>query len=105
MGFIVIYITHKNEKQAKHVVRHLLDRKLIACANLYPIKSLYWWKGEIQKDNEVVSLVKTKKENWERVKSEVKKIHPYDVPCIMKFEVSANKAYEDWINSVITIDF
>ncbi|MDA2921899.1 divalent-cation tolerance protein CutA [Patescibacteria group bacterium AH-259-L07] len=100
MGFIVIYITHKNEKEAKKVAHHLLTKKLIVCANLYPIKSLYWWKGEIQKDNEVVSLIKTKKENWERIKSEVKKIHPYEVPCIMKLDVSANKDYEDWIQSV-----
>ncbi|MDA2936115.1 divalent-cation tolerance protein CutA [Patescibacteria group bacterium AH-259-L05] len=100
MGFIIIYITHKDEKEAKHVANHLLDKKLIACANIFPIKSLYWWKGKIQKDNEVVSLVKTQKENWNKVKSEVKKIHPYDVPCIMKLDVSANKDYEDWIKSV-----
>jgi periplasmic divalent cation tolerance protein len=99
MGFIIIYITHKNLEEAKKVAFHLLQKKLIACANFFPIGSAYWWEGKIETSDEVVSIVKTRKENWERVKAEVKKIHPYEVPCIMKIDVEANGDYESWINS------
>ncbi|MBI3623619.1 divalent-cation tolerance protein CutA [Candidatus Pacearchaeota archaeon] len=98
MGFIVVYITHKNMKEAKKVVDHLLNKKLIACVNYFPIESAFWWKGSIAKSKEIVSLVKTRKENWNKIKTEVKKIHPYNTPCIMKFDVEANKDYEKWIN-------
>lgn len=101
MVFIVIYITHKNIKEAKKVTSHLLSKKLIACANFFPIESSYWWKGEIESSNEIVSLVKTKKERWDEIKEEVKKIHPYETPCIMKFEVEANEDYESWLTSEI----
>jgi len=97
MKFIIIYITHKNLKEAKKVAEHLLREKLIACVNYFPIESSYWWKGKIENSKEIVSLMKTKKENWKKVKAEVEKIHPYDVPCIMKIEVEANKEYFDWI--------
>ena len=97
MGFIDIYITNKNQKEADKIVNYLLKKKLIACANTYPIKSQYWWKGKIVKDNEVVALLKTRKENWTKIRDEVKKIHPYDIPCIMKNNVEANKDFEAWL--------
>ncbi len=98
MAFIAIYITHKNMEEAEKVVLYLLKIKLIKCANYFPIKSTYPWKGKIENTNEIVSLLKAKKENWNKIKTEVKNMHPYEVPCIMKFNVEANKEYEDWIN-------
>lgn len=105
MGFIIVYVTNKNLKQAKKIAGHLLEKKLIACANFFPIKSSYWWKGNIENDKEIVSLLKTKKKNWKKIKTEVKKIHPYEIPCIIKLDVKVNKEYKNWINSVNNIDF
>jgi periplasmic divalent cation tolerance protein len=101
MSFIAVYITHGNENEAKKVASHLLEKKLIACVNFFPIESSYWWKGEIENAHEIVSLVKTKKENWEKIKEEVEKTHPYETPCIMKFEVEANENYEKWLKSEV----
>lgn len=99
MGFIIVYITHQNEEEARKVTSHLLEKKLVACGNLFPIQSSYWWEGKIAAEAEVVSIVKTRSQNWEKVRAEVKRIHPYKVPCIMKIEVEANEEYESWINS------
>ena len=84
-------------EEAKKVTSHLLQKKIIACANFFPISSSFWWKGKIDNSNEIVALLKTKKQNWEKVKSEIKKIHSYETPCIMKLDVEANKDYEDWV--------
>jgi len=78
MSFIIIYITHDSEADAKKISKHLLDKRLVACANIFPIKSMYWWKGEITDAVEYVSIVKTPEKNWERIKDEVAKIHPYE---------------------------
>ena len=98
MAFIILYVTHENLKNAQKIASHLLQKKLIACANFFPIKSSYWWKGKIENSEEIVSLLKTRKENWEKVKSEIKKIHPYETPCIIKMNVEANEDYESWVN-------
>src|SRR3989344_7857482 len=98
MSFIAVYITHANLKNAKNICDELLKKRLIACANYFPIKSSYRWKGKIENSDEIVSIVKTRKENWDKVKNEVEKIHPYEIPCIMKFIVEANEDYERWIN-------
>lgn len=97
MNFILIYITHPNMKEAKRVRESLLQERLIACANYFPIESAYWWKGEIANAKEIVSIIKTRKSNWVKVKKAVEAIHPYETPCIMKLEVESNKAYADWI--------
>ena len=43
-------------------------------------------------------LLNTKKENWLKVKTEVKRTHPYKVPCIAKINAEANPDYEKWVN-------
>ncbi|MEK6891546.1 MAG: divalent-cation tolerance protein CutA [Nanoarchaeota archaeon] len=101
MSFIIVYITHKNQLEAEKICNYLLEKKLIACVNYFPIKSSYWWKGKIESSGEIVSIVKTKKSNWSKLKIEVNKIHPYETPCIMKLDVEANEEYEDWINKEI----
>ncbi len=99
MGFILIYVTYPNTEEANKAISHLLKNKLIACANSFSIKATSCWTGKIEECNEIVSILKTKKENWEKVKSEVKRIHSYKVPCIMKLDVDANEEYESWVES------
>jgi periplasmic divalent cation tolerance protein len=101
MGFIVIYITHPDLKTAKKIVAALLEQRLIACANFFPIESAYRWKGKVEHSKEIVSIVKTAKKNWRKVKDEVIKLHPYETPCIMRFDVRANEDYEKWIKAEI----
>src|SRR3990167_7198766 len=90
--FIIIYITYPNLKEAKRVTGILLERRLIACANYFPVASVYRWEGKVENAKEVVSILKTKKTNWTKVKKAVETVHPYEIPCIMKLEVESNKA-------------
>lgn len=94
---ITIYVTHKNQQEADKVIDYLLDKKLIACANFFPIMSRYGWNGKIENQEEIVSLLKTRKENFEMVRDEVLKIHPYKVPCIIRLEGEVNESYGNWI--------
>ena len=94
MTFVMLYVTHKTMEVATKLVNTLLEDKMIACANYFPIQSSYWWNGEIENSNEIVSIIKTKKENWEKVRAKIEEIHPYDIPCIIKINAEANEAYE-----------
>lgn len=94
----LVYITCKDRKEAEKIANHLLRKRLIACANIFPIKSMYWWKGKITKDNEHVMIAKTNNKNFKKVESEVKKLHSYAVPCILRINAAANKDYEQWAN-------
>lgn len=94
---ISIYITCKDEEEARKISLHLVKNRFAACTNMFPIRSLYWWKGELEETDEYVVLVKTIDKNYEKIKKEVKKIHSYEVPCIMKMNVDVNEEYGDWV--------
>ncbi len=93
------YVTCASEKEAEKIARVLLEKRLIACANIAPgIKSLYWWKGKVEKSQETLLLLKTTKQKQERITKEIGKAHSYELPCIEFFEAKANKKCEKWIS-------
>lgn len=99
---ISIYVTCKDEDEAEKIAKKLLEKRLIACANISPIKSLYWWKGKINNDEEVAMIMKTKKGKFEEIKNEIKKIHSYEVPCICSWDIKqVNEEYSKWLDEEI----
>ena len=103
MSFIMIYITHPNEDEAKRIANTLVAEKYVACSNIFPITSAYWWNGAVENEKEWVSIVKSVHENWEAIQLKVTEIHPYEVPCIMKMDVEANEKYEEWIRDSVVV--
>ncbi len=103
MKTIFVYITNPSKEEAVKLARHLLEKKLIACANIFPITSVYRWEGKIAEEGEFVLIGKTFEEKFEKVKTEVEKIHPYKIPCITKIPVEPNKKYLDWLEGEIKI--
>lgn len=101
MNFIFVYITNPTKEEAKKIAKCLLEKKLIACGNIFPISSLYRWEGKIVDENEFVLIAKTIESNFEKVKKEVKEIHSYKIPCIIKIPVSSNKKYFNWLKREI----
>jgi periplasmic divalent cation tolerance protein len=95
--FLIFYITHPDEATAKRIADELLERRLAACANIFHIQSAYWWEGAVQHDGEWVSLLKTRTDLESALEVAVRELHPYQTPCIMRYEVRANAAYEQWI--------
>jgi periplasmic divalent cation tolerance protein len=101
MNLILVYITNPTEDEAKRIAKYLLDKKLIACANIFPIKSMYWWGDEVVSENEYVLILKTTEEKFEIVKNEVEKIHSYETPCIIKIKAEANEKYFKWLGDTV----
>ena len=102
MDLFFIYITNPSQEEAKKIARHLLEKRLIACANFFPITSLYWWEGKITDDSECVMIAKTAKEKWDAVKAEVEKMHPYQVPCIVALPAESNTKFGQWLKEQTT---
>ena len=101
MAFYMGYITHPDQATANRIGRCLVEEKLAACANVFSIRSHYWWQQTIESEDEWVSLVKTTSEKWKALEARVKELHPYEVPCIINWEVNANQAYEDWVKESV----
>ncbi|MBD3261074.1 MAG: divalent cation tolerance protein CutA [Candidatus Altiarchaeales archaeon] len=94
---MLAYITCPSQDEAEKIAGQLIEAKLIACANLFPMESIYRWEGDIQNEQEYVLIAKTSGEKFGELKKRVKKIHPYDVPAILKIPVEGEKEYVDWL--------
>ena len=98
---IFVYITCSSAGEARKISMHLLKNKLVACTNVLPVDSSYWWKGKIESRKEWMIVAKSVKNNFGKIKIEVKKIHSYDVPEIVAVDAEANEEYSHWVMSTL----
>ena len=105
MDKIVIYVTCASLKEAKKISGKLLKLKLVACANIVKgVQSAYWWKGKIERSNEVMLIMKSRKQLFKKIVSEVKKLHSYSVPEIIALPIIAgNPDYLKWIKENVRL--
>jgi periplasmic divalent cation tolerance protein len=101
MNAISLYIPCPDRKTAGKVAKHLLRKRLIACANIFPIDSMYWWKGKIEDKKEFVIFAKSLKEKYGEILKEARSVHPYEVPLIARFDTRVNGSYLKWLKGVI----
>ena len=96
---IFIYITLNNESEAREISRKILESKLSNCTNWFPITCMYSWEGKIIEEPEVVLIVKTKKEYFEKIEKIVKDSIDY-TNCIAEITVGKQrKEFLNWLDS------
>lgn len=94
---IVCYITAPSEDEAVRIAHALVESRLAACANIVMnIRSIYFWKGSIEDDAEVLMIVKTRKSLFHKLSEKVKEMHSYDVPEVIALPIVAGS--EDYLN-------
>lgn len=102
---IIVYITHSSAEKAAELATILLQKKLIACANIIDtITSQYWWNGAIAQDSECLIIVKTVERLYSELVKEVREAHTYQVPCIIKISATANEEYAAFISANVKHD-
>lgn len=104
-SYRVVLVTASSEEEARRLARDLLEKKLIACANLVPIQSLYWWEGAIEEAAEVLMILKTTQAALQDELIEaVQAAHSYDVPEVIGLPVVAGAAdYLRWIGDNVQV--
>ncbi|MCD1294575.1 divalent-cation tolerance protein CutA [Methanocella sp. CWC-04] len=96
--FSVVYISSRDMNEAKMIAKTLVEERLIACANYYPISSTFRWEGDIEEDNEVAIICKTTTEKVHDIIDRVKQLHSYEVPCITSWKIDEGyPGYLEWV--------
>jgi periplasmic divalent cation tolerance protein len=96
-------VTTAGREEAETIVQRLLEAKLIACANIIgPVSSHFHWSGKMEKAEEYLILMKSRKDLFEKLSETVKALHSYEVPEILALPVvEGSKAYMDWLGSCL----
>ena len=97
------YITAPNKKEAERIAKKLLDKRLIACANVINnVNSYFVWKNKVQNSKEIIICGKTTSKNQIKIIKAVKSIHSYSVPCIIFFDIkNGNKDFLKWVKQSV----
>ena len=96
---IVVLVTVGNSQEAAQLARSLVEKRLVACANMVPgILSWYWWENNVTEDQEVLLIMKSSREKFAELEKEILRLHSYAVPEVIALQiVEGSKNYLDWI--------
>lgn len=102
---LLLYTTFATQQQAKDIIHILLEKKLIACANILPhVQSFYHWNDGIACEDECIVLLKSISSLKDSIVKELAENHPYATPCIIELNTQNVFApYLSWLESVTTI--
>ena len=101
--YIIVIATTASKQEAENIAQHLLQERLIACANITgPVSSLFHWNDKLEKAEEHLVFMKTRKDLFEKLSETVKKLHSYEVPEIIALPiVDGSKEYLAWLDSCL----
>ncbi|ALF54261.1 hypothetical protein ACX27_17700 [Nostoc piscinale CENA21] len=95
-----IALTNLPPEDGERIARLLVEEHLVACVNLYPIKSFYFWQGELQFDSEVTLMMKVSTAGVARLKNRILELHPYELPEFLVLDVDNEASLREYIDFV-----
>lgn len=101
--YVIVLVTTSSKQEAENIAQQLLKKQLIACANITgPVSSLFRWSGKIEKAEEYLVFMKSRKDLFEKLTETVKTLHSYEVPEIIALPiVEGSEAYLGWLESCL----
>lgn len=95
---ITVITSVPSQDIANFIARELVQTKLVACAQIFPINSIYTWQGDVCEDNEFQLQLKTVSEKYREVAEAILASHPYEVPEIYTVTIdNAYQPYAQWV--------
>ncbi|MFC6081511.1 divalent-cation tolerance protein CutA [Sphaerisporangium aureirubrum] len=96
-----VHVTTGTREEAEAICTTVVHRRVAACAQVVgPIRSVYWWEGEVQRDDEFLILMKTGAERLDDLVDAVKAVHSYTTPEIVAVPIEGGLAdYLNWITA------
>jgi periplasmic divalent cation tolerance protein len=96
----VVLVTVASLPEGKALATKLIEDKLAACVNLFPLDSIYLWQGKINQDQEYQLIIKTDLSKFDELAATIKTLHSYEVPEIIALPIIAgSKTYLDWLGA------
>ena len=100
---IAIFVTADDVELARRIAEELVEHRLVACVNIVPgIESIYRWQGAIQRDREVLMIMKTSGHRFAEVEAKVKELHTYQVPEVIAVPIDrGSQEYLNWLQESV----
>jgi len=96
---VLIISTFPSKESIAGVSQDLIvSKKLCACISLTKVRSIYYWNNKLEDQEEFIVFFKTTNLCANRLKDEIKKLHPYEVPEILELKLDdVSRDYLSWL--------
>jgi periplasmic divalent cation tolerance protein len=100
---LVVLVTVPNAETADKIAEALVGERLAACVNVVGgVRSIYRWKGVVERDQELLCVCKTTRAAFERLRARVVELHPYELPEVIALPIELGHApYLEWITASV----
>ncbi|HEV7911462.1 MAG TPA: divalent-cation tolerance protein CutA [Methylocella sp.] len=103
--FAIVMTTCGDKANAELIAMRLVEERLSACVQIFPIESVYRWEGAVQRANEWMLFCKIKANDYAKVEEAIRAAHTYSNPEIVEVGIeNGAQAYLDWIASITRED-
>lgn len=96
---LVLFCTCPDAASAEEIASTLVEYGEAACANIVPgLTSIYAWQGKVERDQEVLLIIKTLGSAYRKAEETIQRLHPYEVPEIIALPVARGLSdYLHWV--------
>lgn len=99
----VVLCTCPDRDTARHLADKLVSERLAACVNIVPgLESVYEWQGQVERDSEVLLIIKTNQDRYPQLEAAIRQNHPYELPEILRVCLDGGlQEYLQWIDNAL----
>ncbi len=99
MEYCVVMVTASSQLEAETIAKTLVESKLAACVNIFPIQSIYTWQDKVHNEPEFQLFIKTDRRLFNTLETKIRELHSYEVPEIIALPIIAgSQPYLNWIS-------
>ena len=100
-GVQLVLCTCPDAAAAETLAAALVEARVAACASVLPgLRSVYRWRGAVERAEEALLLVKTTFDRLPALQAAVLARHPYELPEILAVAVGSGlDRYLDWVRA------
>jgi len=97
--FVAVLVTTSSAEEGERLALALVEERLAACVNVVgPIRSVYRWQGSVERAEEYLLIVKTRRAVFAAVSARVQELHSYTTPEIVALPIEAGaESYLAWL--------
>ncbi|OKH44594.1 divalent-cation tolerance protein CutA [Calothrix sp. HK-06] len=99
MDYCLVMVTTSSQQEAETIAKTLVESKLAACVNIFPIQSIYTWQDKVHSEPEFQLFIKTDRRLFNTLEAKIRELHSYEVPEIIVLPIIAgSQPYLNWIS-------
>jgi periplasmic divalent cation tolerance protein len=101
---LLVLTTAGSEVEANKIAQALVERRLAACVNILPrIQSVYRWRDQVEKSEEFLLFIKTKRGLEGKLQAAIRELHSYELPEHLGLAIeSGSEEYFEWIDASVS---